>query len=184
MALEPDDVAFSNDDEEDWGPDPGLPPGAADVVVQSRAADPYLLRSLARLMVGGAAEGSELFFERLQAWNTNTERLGSGIFHEAPDESRGERLRFAILGLAAKSTDMAQTALVGGAAITKSAYGIFSSLLALFRAAGSCILSHVVTMPWPRAARPYSNAGLTRAGLPNSAAGRWHARRMMRAALR
>ncbi len=121
MALVPDDVEFT-DDEEDWGPGPDEQSGAVGIVIQSSTADPYLLRAFARFMVGGAAEGSELFFDRLKAWNTNTQRLGSQIYHEAPDESRSERLRFAILGLAARGADVAQSTLLGTVAITESAY--------------------------------------------------------------
>jgi uncharacterized RDD family membrane protein YckC len=128
MTLEPEDATFS-DDEEDWGPGSDPPSNKVGIVTQNRAADSELFRSLARLMVGGAAEGSELFFERLRAWNISTERRGLEIYHEAPDESRSERLRFGILGLATKSTDIALGAVVGAAAITESAYGIVSGLL-------------------------------------------------------
>jgi uncharacterized RDD family membrane protein YckC len=128
MAFEPDDVEFC-DDEEDWGPGPEPPAGTVRIVVQNGAADPYLLRSAARLLVGGAAEGSKLFFQRLEAWNAKTENLGSEIYYEAPDESRAERIRYTILGLAAAGTEIGQGALAGTAAASASAYRVVSGLM-------------------------------------------------------
>ena len=150
MALEPDDAGFV-DDEEDWGAGPDLPSGTIYIVIQGRGADPDLLRSLARLMVGGAAEGSELFFERLKTWNTNTERRGSEIYHEAPDESRSERLRFAVLGLAAKGHEHGPERPDGRSAITESAYGMVSGLLSPLAATGS--YARRTSLRWPRRAR-------------------------------
>jgi uncharacterized RDD family membrane protein YckC len=127
-ALEPDDVEFTDDDE-DWGSAPESSPGEVRIEIRGSTADPYLLRSMVRLVIGGAAEGSELFFERLKVWNTKSQSLGSGVYHEAPDEKRSERLRFGILGLSDAGADVAQSALLGAVHASDSAFRFVSGLL-------------------------------------------------------
>ena len=129
MALKADDIEF-DDDEEDWGPEPELPPGAVRIVIGSGAAEPNQFRAMVRLVVGGAAEGSKLLFERLEAWDAKTESLGSQIYHEGPDESPRERLRYAVLGLASTGVEIAQSALTSTATLSESAYRVVSGVLA------------------------------------------------------
>lgn len=134
MVVASRDVAFS-DDEEDWGPDLELPPPEARVSIRNGAihdgkADPSLLRSMARLLVGGAAEGGEIVVDRVKTWDAEAQRIGRGLYHEDPDEDRSERARYAVVGLAAVGAAVATRALSTGIAASAQAYGLLSGALA------------------------------------------------------
>ena len=118
------------DDEEDWGPEVELPPAVVRVTLESRGADPSLLRSLARLLVGGAAEGGDIVVDRVKTWDAEAERIGRGRYHEGPDESRSKRVRYAAVGLAAVGAAAAGRALSTGRAASAQAYGLLSGVLA------------------------------------------------------
>jgi uncharacterized RDD family membrane protein YckC len=129
MAATPEDMGFS-DLAEDWGPEDGAsPPDGTPSATQARATEPYLLRSMARLIVGGAAEGVDIFIDRLQTWDAQAERSGAWIYRETPDETRGERLRFALVGLAALGSEIAQSTLGSAAAASEAVYRSTSRLM-------------------------------------------------------
>ncbi len=129
MAGAQQDEDFG-EDEEDWGPEVELPPAGVRVTLETRGADPSLLRSMARLLVGGAAEGGEIVLDRVKTWDAEAERIGRGRYHEGPDESRSERARYAVVGLAAVGAAVAGRALSTGIAASAQAYGLLSGVLA------------------------------------------------------
>ncbi len=131
MALEPEDLSFEEYDD-DWGPDAGPSTGSMSIVIHGRTVAPYVLRSVARLVLGGATEGGEIFLDRLKTWDTKAESLGRALYHEAPDETQSERLRYAVLGLAAVGAGLARNALSRTASASEAAYGLVSGLLGPF----------------------------------------------------
>jgi hypothetical protein len=129
MSLEPDESELIEDD--DWPP-PAEPPPArrrVRILIEGDASDPYLIRTTTRLLLGGAAEGSDLFVQRLRKWQTETDNLGQAIYSESPDETDGERLRYAMIGLLARGPVVASSALTYALGASELAFGVVSRLL-------------------------------------------------------
>lgn len=127
MSSAPTDFDFS-EDEEDWGPEIDLPADDAADVPPAGPLDPDLFQSMARLVVGGAAEGGSIFLERLKTWEMRVQRLGPAVYREAPDESQGERLRYAAVGFAELGLGVAEIALRSAASASEAAYGLVANL--------------------------------------------------------
>jgi hypothetical protein len=129
MSLEPDESELVEDD--DWPPPAEPPPARRRVrlLIESDSSDPYLIRTTMRLVMGGAAEGSDLFVERLKKWQTQTDGLGRAVYSESPDETGGERLRYAMIGLLSRGPVVADTALTYALGASELAFGMFNRLL-------------------------------------------------------
>ncbi len=90
------------------------------------------LSSLASLLLGSATEGSEQFAVRLKQWQAATDRRGDEIYSESPYETGNERLRYALIGLAALAPGKAQRTLNTALHATDTVYVSVSSWVAPF----------------------------------------------------
>lgn len=68
------------------------------------------LRSLTRLLVGGAIEGADELVQRLRQWE-QAARPPADIIMPAPDETGEERLRYTLVGLVFEAEDQARSGL-------------------------------------------------------------------------
>jgi len=96
--------------------------GKVRIVIEGARSEPYVLDILASLLMGGAAEGGEQLGQRLKRWQATTASRGSQVYSESPDESQGERLRYAVVGLLSQAPDLAQGALSTAVGAPDSAY--------------------------------------------------------------
>jgi hypothetical protein len=126
MAIGMDDDDF----EEDEAVQPPEPvPGKVRIVIEGTSAEPYALEILASLLLGGAAEGSDQLGQRLKRWQATVASHGSQVYSESPDESQGEQLRYAAIGLLSQAPDLAQGAFSTAVDAAASAYNLFSKWL-------------------------------------------------------
>jgi len=121
MAIGMDDDDFVADENEAIQP-PALNSGKARIEGPRARSEPYALDILASLLMGGATEGGERLGQRLKRWQATTASRGSQVYSESPDESQGERLRYAVIGLLSHAPDLAQGALSTAVDAADSAY--------------------------------------------------------------
>jgi hypothetical protein len=126
MAIGMDDDDFEEDDTVQ-PPEPA--PGNVRIIIEGASAEPYTLEILASLLLGGAAEGTDQLGRRLKRWQATIASHGSQVYSESPDESQGEQLRYAAIGLLSQAPDLAQGAFSTAADVAASAYNLCSRWL-------------------------------------------------------
>jgi hypothetical protein len=109
-------------------PPRAVPPGNVRITIQGSTGDPYVLETLASLLLGSAAEGSELLASRLKQWQANTDSRGREIYSESPDETDAERLRYAAVGVLARAPGVAGDVLTRAVRASDAAYVRLSNL--------------------------------------------------------
>jgi hypothetical protein len=110
-------------DEEDWAPPPQAVPGKVRIVIEGNPPEADTVRLLASLLLGGAVEGSDQFFRRLQQWQAATANKNSEIYSESPHETDNERLRYALIGLLSKTPELTNSTFSTAIEAADSAYG-------------------------------------------------------------
>jgi hypothetical protein len=128
MGITPENTAFG---EEEWETPPPAQaaPGNVRIVIEGGPDEP-LVKAITTLLIGSATEGGDQFVRRLREWQSNTNRLGNGIYSESPNESDAERFRYLLIGLLAEAPDVAQSLLSAALDVSDTAYRTLSNFLA------------------------------------------------------
>jgi hypothetical protein len=114
-------------DEEDWGPPPQPVPEKVRIVIEGTPPEADTVRLLASLLLGGAVEGSDQFFRRLQEWQAATSSKSGETYSESPNETENERLRYALIGLLSKTPELTHSTFSTAIEAADSAYGAVSN---------------------------------------------------------
>lgn len=108
---------------------PAPVPGNVRIAIEGTPVEPEALEILVSLLLGGATEGGDQISRRLKRWQATIASQGSQVYSESPDESQGERLRYAAIGLLSQAPDLAQGALSAAVGVAASTYGRVSHWL-------------------------------------------------------
>lgn len=115
--------------EGDWGEERQAAAGTVRIMIKGPGSERYTVETLASLLLGSAAEGSEQFARRLKQWQAGADRSGNQIYSESPDETDRERLRYALIGLVAAAPGAAQKTFTTALQASDSAYTLISNAL-------------------------------------------------------
>lgn len=110
MAFPMDEPELDEQDQE-WAERTAPQKNSVRIIIEGAPADTAVLKSLARLLLGGGIEGSEQLGVRLQEWQRQTDAQKATIYSESPDETEAERLRYALIGLLAAAPAATQSVL-------------------------------------------------------------------------
>jgi hypothetical protein len=116
------------DDDVDWEEVPGPASASPRPARRPVPAEPLLLGTLAKLVLGGVTEGGTQAVQHLKQWQLTAGRNQAELSVESPDETESVRLRYAMIGLVTRAPGAAQSLVAHVVDASDAAYPLVTTL--------------------------------------------------------